>query len=52
MRKPVKYYQAIDFEDYEALNQFFNDVITHPLKDIIVAIADGDYKGIVGFDFK
>jgi uncharacterized protein (DUF1330 family) len=40
----------IDFEDKNALNTFFNDPITHPAKNDIVNIAEGEYAGIVGFD--
>lgn len=41
----------IDFVDQNALNNFFNDPITHPAKDAVVNITEGGYAGIVGFDF-
>jgi hypothetical protein len=43
---------SIDFESFHALNQFFTDPVTHPLKDKIVEIAEGGYDAIIGFDFK
>ena len=43
---------SIDFENQEALDQFFNDPITHPLKDKIVEMSEGGYDAIIGFDFR
>jgi hypothetical protein len=43
---------SIDFESHEALNQFFNDPITHPIKDKIIEVAEGGYDAIIGFDFR
>ena len=43
---------SIDFKDREAVNSFLSDPITHPAKEGIVNIADGGYKGLVGFDLE
>lgn len=42
---------SIDFESSTARDTFVNHPATHPVKDRIVAIAEGGYAGIVGFDF-
>lgn len=42
---------SIDFVDQNALDQFFKDSVTHPAKEAVVSVAEGGYKGIIGFDF-
>ena len=41
---------SIDFENEKALQTFFADPITHPAKSQIVAIVDGGYDAIIGFE--
>jgi hypothetical protein len=43
---------SIDFKDNNALNAFFNDPVTHPVKEKIVAITVGGYNSIIGFEFE
>lgn len=42
---------SIDFKDQNALDTFFNDPITHPVKEKIINAAVGGYDGIFGFNF-
>lgn len=43
---------SIDFTDQKALDEFFNNPITHPAKSAIVNITENGYDGIVGFDLE
>ena len=43
---------SIDFTDQQALDEFFNNPITHPAKKAIVDITENGYDGIVGFDLE
>ncbi len=43
---------SIDFNDQKALDSFFEDSITHSVKDSILEIAEGGDKVIIGFNFK
>ncbi len=49
--KPFTHGFSIDFKDQAALDQFFQDAVTHPAKDKILNIAVGGYDGIIGFNF-
>jgi hypothetical protein len=41
---------SIDFENEKSLQTFFTDSITHPAKNQIVAIVEGGYDAIIGFE--
>lgn len=43
---------SIDFVDQAALDDFFNNAVTHPAKDGIVKIAENGYNGIIAFDLE
>jgi hypothetical protein len=43
---------SIDFIDKNALDNFFNNPVTHPAKNEIVKIAEGGYEGLIGFDLE
>jgi hypothetical protein len=49
--QPFTHGFSIDFRDQTARNSFLNDSATDPVKDSIVNVAAGGYKGIIGFDF-
>jgi hypothetical protein len=42
---------SIDFRDQRARDSFLTDAVTHPVKDKIVNVSAGGYKGVIGFDF-
>ena len=42
---------SIDFENEEALTQFFTKLIAYPAKGSMVNIAEGGMDRIVGFEF-
>ena len=43
---------SIDFKDNNALDAFFKDPVTHPVKEKIVAVTVGGYNSIIGFEFE
>lgn len=48
----VSHAVSIDFKDKAALQQFFEDPVTHPAKNAVVNVAEGGYEAIVGFDLE
>lgn len=43
---------SIDFKDEDALEDFFINPATKNAKDLVIKIAEGGYKGIIGFDLE
>jgi hypothetical protein len=52
MHMGVSHTVSIDFVDENALENFFQNPVTHPAKNAIVRIALNGYNGIVGFDLE
>ena len=48
----VSHTVSIDFVDENALEDFFQNPVTHPAKNAIIKIAVNGYNGIVGFDLE
>ena len=49
--RPFSHGFSIDFQDQQALNAFFNDPVTYPVKEMIVNACAGGTRGIIGFNF-
>lgn len=52
MLQGVTHAVAIDFKDENALEDFFENPVTKPAKELVVKIAENGYKGIIGFDLE
>lgn len=49
--RPFSHGCSIDFKDQQALNAFFKDPVTYPVKEMIINACAGGTRGIIGFNF-
>lgn len=50
--RPFSHGFSIDFKDQQALDSFFHDPVTYPVKEMIIKACAGGARGIIGFNFK
>lgn len=48
--RPFSHGFSLDFIDQRALNAFFTDPVTHPVKEMIINVCAGGTRGIIGFN--